>query len=130
MTDDSDLPPTQGMRHLRSLLPGLEMAAHRLQRELVGFEHLAGALLAYAQMRPGYDPEALDELAQYWMRSGVFAADDPALEPFERLEAVLRSQRGCPVDASSLAKEQRRGFPYPPLLRQVEPTQTGEPPAP
>lgn len=114
--DDS---PTQGMTHLNSLVPQLEMAAQRLRRELIGFEHLAGALLAYAQQLPGFEPQALNDLAQHWLRSGAFALDDPALEPFERLEAVLRSQQGSPVRSDSLPKEQQRGFPYPPLLRSV-----------
>jgi len=108
------------MTHLNSLLPQFQMAAHRLQRELIGFEHLAGALLAYAQQKPGFDPNALNDLAQHWMRSGAFAPDDPALEPFERLEAMLRSHQGSPVLAEYLPKEQQRGFPYPPVLRPVK----------
>ncbi|WP_147476778.1 hypothetical protein [Vandammella animalimorsus] len=112
--------PTQGISELRAAKALLGHATRRLERELVGFEHLAGALLAYAQGLQGYDPRALNDLAQHWLRSGEFALDDPALEPFERLEAVLRSQLGEPVLAAELPKEQQRGFPYPPLLRRVK----------
>lgn len=118
--DSQGDPATQGLAQLQRLLPQLQAAAQRLQRELVGFEHLVGALLAYAQQQPGYDSHGLNDLAQHWMRSGAFALDDPALEPFERLEAVLRSQQGQPVRLDSLPREQRRGFPYPPLLRPVQ----------
>lgn len=112
--------PTQGMSQLHAALSALQQATTRLERELVGFEHLAGALLAYAQQQPGFDPVALNDLAQHWMRSGEWSLDDPALAPFERLEAVLRSRQDSPVRTDSLPIEQRRGFPYPPLLRPVK----------
>lgn len=122
-------PSTQGARQLRHLAQGLLETTQRVERELVGFEHLAGALLAYARGLPGYDPQALHHLAQYWLRSGEWSPDDPALDPFERLEAVLRSEQGHPVDARRLPKELQRGFPSPPTLRPV-PARKSDPEAP
>ena len=116
--------PTEGVRSLRSLVAGMQEVAHQVERELVGFEHLVGCVLAYAQTLPGYDPAALLDLATHPLRAGEWSLDDPALSPFERLEAVLRSQQGSPVLAQHLPREARRGFPYPTMLRRAIPSET------
>lgn len=85
--------PTQGMSQLHAALSALQQATTRLERELVGFEHLAGALLAYAQQQPGFDPVALNDLAQHWMRSGEGHWTIQRLRPLNGLKQFCAAGR-------------------------------------
>ncbi|MCO1336239.1 hypothetical protein MO867_18060 [Microbulbifer sp. OS29] len=86
------------------------------ERQIEGLEHLVGLLLAYVQYQPNYSPEDLQalmnaQLVEHMARD----AHDPFLDPFERIEAMLRCHEGQPVHPDDQPTEFYRGFPMPSL---------------
>lgn len=106
------------LMNLERIEVALTESRHALTQELLGLEQLVGSLLCYAQSLPGFVADDLLVLAGAQLAAETLRPHDPLHGPLERLEAMLRSQAGSPVDPAEIDKESRLGFPYPPLSAQ------------
>ena len=94
------------------------------ERDRQGLEWLVGLLLQQLQGMPGYsDEHLLEAVVQGYGELAEHDPADPAIEPYVRLEVMLRSRLGEPVDASCLPRGLQAGYPAPggAALRMIPP---------
>lgn len=100
----------------------LRAQAESLRRELAGYDLAMGVALSHLRGFAGFDPDRLlAELTAAYAELAEHDPEDPALTPLVRLEAMLRSQMGMPIESECLPKSERRGYSHTPQLGLVAP---------